>query len=1472
MSKQFSSPVSLGQIALATMLTGAVPLAWAQTATANTNLAVKTLVEQARFWEGKGRGDLAMAAWRRLLQVDPKNPDALTALAQFEVDNNRPEAAKALVEQLKTQPSVPNAAIQRIEGAVAMKSVNAQLLEQARSAAKAGRTEEAVGLYRQLFEGQPIRGPLALEYYQTLGGLANGWEDARKGLEALVTAEPGNARANLAFAQHLTYRAATRRDGINRLAQLARQSQVSVAAIESWRKALIWLEASKNDTPLFQAFLSVKPNDAAIQARVASLNQVAPPKPLDPQVLALRDGFTALNSGDVAVAEKRFQSLLSANPRNPDALGGLGVIRLKQERFADAERLLSDATRLSNSRKWLEALTASRYWLSLKEGDRAAAAGEIASARRFYEQAASLDPKQQRPLSALADLLVDEGRLTDAEQAYRQGLAKYPKSLELRRGLAGVLIRQEKVEEALVLADGLSEAERIELGYGSLKAEQYRLRAVQMQAVGNPIGAMQQLEEALLWDTNSPWLRLELARLYHKSGATNEAFGLMDGLLQTRPDMPDALHAAALMSAEAQEWAIALSMLEKIPAQARTREMTDLQRKLWVRAQLTNAESLAKAGQAARAGQVLEQAQAAAGNDADLLATVAQAVLDLGDEARSISMMRSLLAQNPQPSIGLLVQYVGLLLKTRQDVELAAQLRQLYSLPLSTQQRTDVDSIRWAYSVRQIDAQREAGSLSAAYEIATQLLSEKPQDVSAQQALARVYSSAGEHKLALAWYHQLLQQSNVDVPTLVAASGAAVAAGELSYAQSALNTAVRMAPADPTVLAAMGRLARAQGKNRLAVDLLQQAQQVTQAQAQAERAGPLGVNLVDYTLPQPAALSSRAAGNAIPLIPNPLGGRPVAPAVQPRPLMQQLPPSFQPTQRAQPLSQLSAPVAVPAMDRQVASPNPYMRPVQYQQPRRESSVFDAPVPQAQTGPALSPVTPQPAYGYPNAVYPATTYPNATSPTYPTTAYPVPAYPASVYPANSPQLQPDVYAPQVNQAPRFNTSPAPSAFSGAATGAPSPSATAQPILSADPLVPSGWSAPTRISSQARRSPSAPDSLQREIDELRAGRAGMLAGGGAWRGRSGDAGTSQLTDMSMAVESKFAVGESGHLVLRMEPVFLSAGRISSTDLNAFQQFGTNAETMLSLNGFTNREQQDSGMALSVGYETARLKLDLGLTPLGFEVQNLVGGIAYNDALGDLKIKLDVSRRPVTDSLLSYAGTVDDLSGTTWGGVTATGARLELGTEEGAFGLYGYSGFHLMRGRNVVNNSRFEVGGGAYYKLVQDTDMELTTGVNITALGYQRNLRYFTLGHGGYFSPQRYFSISVPVEWAGRSGKMSYRLDGSIGIQSFTENSAAYFPGDATRQANWETVAASSAAAAPTGVTLRTFYPGQSKTGLGFRLGGEAEYRFAPQWTVGGKVAIDNASNYTQTSGSVYVRYHFDPIYTTVTFPPKPMKVGL
>ncbi len=438
---------------------------------ADDALAVKTLKEQAKFWESKGRMDLAVSAWKRLLQLDPRNSEALAGIAQFEVENNRPDAARAITDELKKQPDVNRDAIRRIENASAQKSLNTKQLDQARAAARAGKIDEAASLYRQLLEGHPLTGSVALEFYQVLGGSTNGWDEARKGLERLHADEPGNHTVALAYAQHLTYRSATRREGIGLLADLARNPKVASSALDAWQRALMWLEASRSDSPLFQAYLNVQPNNSTIRARLASLNQVSQPKPLDARSIALRDAFNALNGGDVDAAEKRFESLLRSEPKNPDALGGLGVVRLKQERFAEAEDLLSVAMRVSGTKKWAEALNSARFWLAMQDGQAKLEEKNLDLAKEAFQRAQRLDSSSSLPQVALVRGLIRFDQLEDAQR-----LLDAMKDSPERREAHNLVIRGKaaKAIEAKQFAD----AERLLMDQsGPLDAEGQELLA-----------------------------------------------------------------------------------------------------------------------------------------------------------------------------------------------------------------------------------------------------------------------------------------------------------------------------------------------------------------------------------------------------------------------------------------------------------------------------------------------------------------------------------------------------------------------------------------------------------------------------------------------------------------------------------------------------------------------------------------------------------------------------------------------------------------------------------------------------------------------------------------------------------------------------------------------------------------------------------------------------------------------------------
>ena len=67
---------------------------------ANSPLQQK-LLEQAQFWEQRGRDDNAADAWGKLLKLDPNNIDALVALGMYEARNGHPEQAKIHLNKLR---------------------------------------------------------------------------------------------------------------------------------------------------------------------------------------------------------------------------------------------------------------------------------------------------------------------------------------------------------------------------------------------------------------------------------------------------------------------------------------------------------------------------------------------------------------------------------------------------------------------------------------------------------------------------------------------------------------------------------------------------------------------------------------------------------------------------------------------------------------------------------------------------------------------------------------------------------------------------------------------------------------------------------------------------------------------------------------------------------------------------------------------------------------------------------------------------------------------------------------------------------------------------------------------------------------------------------------------------------------------------------------------------------------------------
>jgi predicted Zn-dependent protease len=381
--------------------------------------------------------------------------------------------------------------------------------------------------------------------------------------------------------------------------------------------------------------------------------------------------------------------------------------------------------------------------------------------------------------------------------------------------------------------------------------------------------------------------------------------------------------------------------------------------------------------------------------------------------------------------------------------------------------------------------------------------------------------------------------------------------------------------------------------------------------------------------------------------------------------------------------------------------------------------------------------------------------------------------------------------------------------------------------------------------------APSESQRlvmaDLNEIKQERSANLTLGTQIRNRSGNAGTSQLSDIETPLEILLPVSD-GKAIVQVTPVSLNAGSFAPVT------YGSNPAAIN--NALSQVQTTASGVGLSVGYKAKGVAVDVGTTPLGFTYSNFTGGIKLDGPVDDAKTLsylVNVSSRPVTDSLLSFSGTKNNATGNQWGGVMASGGRLGLSKDLGGYGLYGSAGFYAVDGHNVASNTRREFGAGTYINIFKRPDSELTTGLNYTNLSYQQNLSYFTYGQGGYFSPQQYNALTIPIIWAASSEKLSYQLRAAVGYQGYSQNSSSYFPTNSAFQS----------------ASGNAMYSSQTSTGAAYNLAAGSEYQVAPKFFLGATAQTDNTATGTwhQWGAGVYLRYSFESISGPMALPLKP-----
>ena len=217
----------------------ALQMSHAQSKTAGSANATRAvLVQKAHALESRGRPDMAIQIWQQILLSDNKNTEALAGLAKDYKLTGAPEKSSEALDHLRgISPNDPN--IAKIESMAGMHS-QSDALRQAGELARAGKLDDAMRIYRELYGDHPPDGDIALAYYQTLAGTASGRQAAVAGMRSQVERNPGDPRYPIALGTILTYDARTRAEGIRILKEHSQDSDAQAAI----RQALVWDSAN----------------------------------------------------------------------------------------------------------------------------------------------------------------------------------------------------------------------------------------------------------------------------------------------------------------------------------------------------------------------------------------------------------------------------------------------------------------------------------------------------------------------------------------------------------------------------------------------------------------------------------------------------------------------------------------------------------------------------------------------------------------------------------------------------------------------------------------------------------------------------------------------------------------------------------------------------------------------------------------------------------------------------------------------------------------------------------------------------------------------------------------------------------------------------------------------------------------------------------------------------------------------------
>ena len=1433
-----------------------VPLMLAVVATAlaaaQSGEGVDILLGKARSLEARGRMDLAAQNWNQVLLVNPNHTEALAGLARYAKQNGDAAGVRVYLDRLrKVNPRDP--AIADVERLRVLTAQDRARLDEAVRLSGQKRPEEAMKIYREVFGSDPPSGKYAEAFYQTQATTATGRPEAIAQLRGMTARDPGNEVYRFWLARILSYEPKTRLEAL-RLLESIRDSGTAEQARPVWRQALVWEKENPAVQSSVETYLKRYPDPELSQA-AARLKEH---RDREQQDADRQRGFLALRQKDMSTAEREFEDVLRRSPKDVNAMAGLGFVRLDQKRFADALEIFDKARALAPKRADIsEGYENAQYWSTIQRAQ-ALETRDADAAIAAYEAARGLRPQEQQPVLAIAQIMLRRENLPEAASRFEQVLKRSPSNADALAGLGFVRLKEKNFAEAVTLlgkARTLAPNSReVEDGYRTATFWGVVSDASAALEQGRTDAAMKGFEQALAIDPKSRDALLGLAGAAERTRNHTVALDAYDRLAQAAADDVRAWLGLVRVQIASNDTAAAIRTFQRLPAAVRQKVETrpDYLAELSL--------VLYAQGRESDGDQVLQHALEAASRDdsEDALATrlqLADLLVQQGRGDRAVRIYTQATELHPTEVIawqGLIGAYATARDFDRAIAAVRAMPRATYDL--ASRNPGFLNAVAAGYSAagrcgeaenlltRSLDLDRAAGRpqspgtqlqlgdiwmRQARYDKAAEafraVIGAEPASVDAWRGYITALHNRNDDRTVLAESRRIPAPTRAElakdpgITTLIAAAHAG--AGEYDDSVALLEDARRMYQASGQVPPAefdlqLGWVLLKSSKPYLVGDLIDRARTRTDLTAD-QRAAFEELWLSSVLGRVDAAMKRGDVESAVTLLTVAWRDAPNNPNI----------PSALAAVHLKKGDRARALEVYQTWGLRGANAGDYRAAAGAALAQRDTitaeRLLDEGLKQFPTDRDLLRMKGRQAVSrgdYRDAEKLLT----AALAGKPTPASSAPPRAAAPPPLRG-QAPERACIQQVTRATPSGVSVATPAGPRVMLASMRQTAGAQPPPAQTPSTTSPTSAPPKVDDAAppdavvdtpQRTPQSEqaDEIEDDIDAVRNRNTPFASGGFAFSGRAGDPGLSRLVVRDVTPGGQATFGNAVRVGVDLHSLTLTSG---TPDGLSGYRFGT-----LPL-GARFAEQQATGYVAEIQVAGTHFGASVGTPASEFLTKTWTGGLRLGPAAGPFR--LIAVRERVKDSLLSYAGERDPGTGLIWGGVVSNAVSIQTSRDNEGDGAYLTLGGALLRGENVANNWNAEASAGAYWSVGTGGPTSLTLGVAGTALHYDKNLSFFSLGHGGYFSPQRFVQGSIPLSWSVRHSRVFYEMQVSPGFQYFTADASPIYP--------------LGIGSTPPSAFATETYDEQQRRGATYNVTARLEYRIAPHWHV---TAFGGANN--------------------------------